>query len=138
MLAPKKTKYRKHFKGRIRGVAVRGSQMAFGDYGIKALDPARVTARQIEAARRVITRKLKRAGRVWIKIFPSLPVSKKPIEVRMGKGKGNPEYWAAVVRPGLLLFEIAGVPEDLALEACRSVGPKLPVRVAFVRRGEMQ
>jgi len=138
MLAPKKTKYRKCFKGRIRGVAVRGSQIAFGDFAIKSLDPARITARQIEAARRVITRKLKRAGRVWIKIFPSLPVSKKPVEVRMGKGKGNPEYWAAVVRPGLLLFEIAGVSEELAYEAFRSVGPKLPVRVAFVRRGEMQ
>lgn len=138
MLAPKKTKYRKHFKGRIHGIAVRGSQMAFGEYGLKALEPERITSRQIEAARRVITRKLKRSGRVWIKLFPALPVSKKPIEVRMGKGKGNPEYWAAVVRPGFLLFEVAGVPEELAREAFLSAGSKLPIRVAFVRRGEMQ
>ncbi|MCY4414141.1 MAG: 50S ribosomal protein L16 [Alphaproteobacteria bacterium] len=138
MLAPKKTKYRKHFKGRIHGKATRGSQITFGDYALKALDPERVTSRQIEAARRVIARKLKRTGRVWIKIFPALPVSKKPIEVRMGKGKGNPEYWAAVVRPGLIMFEIAGVSESLAREACLSAGAKLPVRVAFVVRGEMQ
>ncbi len=138
MLSPKKTKFRKHFKGRIHGVATKGAQITFGEYGIKALEPGRISARQIESARRVLARRLKRAGRTWIKIFPALPVSKKPIEVRMGKGKGNPEYWAARVKPGTLMFEIAGVPKELAQMAAEGAGSKLPIKVAFVCRGEME
>src|ERR1700726_1291055 len=114
MMQPKKTRFRKAFKGRIRGVAKGGFELNFGEFGLKALEPERVTARQIEAARRAITRQMKRAGRVWIRIFPDLPVSKKPTEVRMGKGKGAPEFWAARVKPGKIMFEIDGVGEDTA------------------------
>jgi large subunit ribosomal protein L16 len=134
MLQPKRTKFRKQFKGRIHGVAKGGSDLNFGAYGLKALDPERVTARQIEAARRAITRQMKRQGRVWIRIFPDLPVTKKPTEVRMGKGKGSVEYWAARVHPGRIMFEIDGVSEDVAREALRLGAAKLPVRTRFVQR----
>src|SRR5919202_1320733 len=117
MLQPKKTNFRQQFKGRIHGVAKGGTDLNFGQFGLKAVDPERVTARQIEAARRAITRAMKRAGRVWIRIFPDVPVSTKPTEVRMGSGKGSPEYWAARVKPGRIMFEIEGVPEDVAREA---------------------
>jgi large subunit ribosomal protein L16 len=135
MLSPKRTKYRKQFKGRIHGAAKGGTQLAFGAYGLKSLEPERVTARQIEAARRAITRHMKRAGRVWILVFPDVPVSKKPTEVRMGKGKGTPEFWAARVKPGRIMFEIDGVKEDVAREALRLGAAKLPVRTRFVQRG---
>ncbi|MEJ8574752.1 50S ribosomal protein L16 [Microbaculum marinum] len=134
MLQPKRTKFRKQHKGRIRGVASSGNQLNFGSYGIKALEPERVTARQIEAARRAITRHMKRAGRVWIRIFPDVPVSKKPTEVRMGKGKGAPEFWAAKVKPGRIMFEIDGVPADIAREALRLGAAKLPIKTRFVAR----
>ncbi len=134
MLQPKRTKFRKQHKGRIRGVATSGNQLNFGSYGIKALEPERVTARQIEAARRAITRHMKRAGRVWIRIFPDVPVSKKPTEVRMGKGKGTPEFWAAKVKAGRIMFEIDGVPADIAREALRLGAAKLPIRTRFVTR----
>ena len=117
MMQPKKTKFRKAFKGRIRGVAKGGFELNFGEFGLKAVEPERVTARQIEAARRALTRHMKRAGRVWIRVFPDVPVSKKPIEVRMGKGKGAPELWIARVAPGRIMFEVDGVPEQLAREA---------------------
>src|SRR6201991_2493534 len=116
MLQPKRTKFRKQFKGRIHGVATSGADLTFGAFGLKALEPERVTARQIEAARRAITRHMKRAGRVWIRVFPDVPVSDKPTEVRMGKGKGAPEYWAARVKPGRIMFELDGVAEDIARE----------------------
>jgi large subunit ribosomal protein L16 len=135
MLSPKRTKYRKQFKGRIHGAAKGGTQLAFGAYGLKSLEPERLTARQIEAARRAITRHMKRAGRVWILVFPDVPVSKKPTEVRMGKGKGTPELWAARVKPGRIMFEIDGVKEDVAREALRLGAAKLPVRTRFVQRG---
>jgi large subunit ribosomal protein L16 len=134
MLQPVRTKFRKQFKGRIHGVATSGNQLTFGSYGLKALEPERVTARQIEAARRAITREMKRSGRVWIRIFPDVPVSKKPTEVRMGKGKGTPEYWACRVKPGRIMFEIDGVPVDLAKEALRLGAAKLPIRTRFVQR----
>jgi len=134
MLQPVRTKFRKAFKGRIHGVASSGATLAFGQYGLKALEPERVTARQIEAARRALTRFMKRSGRVWIRIFPDVPVSKKPIEVRMGKGKGTPEFWAARVKPGRIMFEIDGVPEALAREALRLGAAKLPIRTRFVQR----
>jgi large subunit ribosomal protein L16 len=134
MLQPKRTKFRKQFKGRIHGVAKGGSSLNFGAFGLKALDPERVTARQIEAARRAITRQMKRQGRVWIRIFPDLPVTKKPTEVRMGKGKGSVEYWAARVHPGRIMFEIDGVSEEVAREALRLGAAKLPVRTRFVQR----
>src|SRR6056297_950276 len=134
MLQPKKTKFRKQFKGRIKGVAKGGMDLNFGQYGLKALEPERVTARQIEAARRAITRFMKRQGRVWIRIFPDVPVSKKPTEVRMGKGKGSPEYWAARVKPGRIMFEIDGVNEEIAREALRLGGAKLPIRTRVVQR----
>ncbi|MCG6122672.1 MAG: 50S ribosomal protein L16 [Microvirga sp.] len=134
MLQPKKTKFRKQFKGRIHGAAKGGTDLNFGQYGLKALEPERVTARQIEAARRAITRQMKRQGRVWIRIFPDVPVSKKPTEVRMGKGKGSVEYWAAKVKPGRVMFEIDGVAEDIAREALRLGAAKLPVRTRFVQR----
>ena len=134
MLQPIKTKFRKAHKGRIKGVAQSGATLAFGEYGLKALEPERVTARQIEAARRALTRHMKRAGRVWIRIFPDVPVSKKPLEVRMGSGKGAPEHWVAVIKPGRVMFELAGVPEDLAKEALRLAGTKLPVKTKFVKR----
>ncbi len=134
MLQPKKTKFRKQFKGRISGTATSGAELNFGQFGLKALEPERVTARQIEAARRAITREMKRQGRVWIRIFPDVPVSKKPIEVRMGKGKGAPEFWAARVAPGRIVFEIDGVVEDLAREALRLGAAKLPIRTRFIQR----
>ncbi|MGE0230472.1 MAG: 50S ribosomal protein L16 [Flavobacteriaceae bacterium] len=134
MLQPKRTKYRKQFKGRIHGVAKGGTDLAFGAYGLKALEPERVTSRQIEAARRAITRHMKRAGRVWIRIFPDVPVTKKPTEVRMGKGKGGVEYWAAKVKPGRIMFEIDGVSPELAREALALGAAKLPISTRFVRR----
>ena len=137
MLAPKRTKYRKAFKGRIHGQAKGGTDLNFGAYGMKAVEPARLTARQIEAARRTITRHMKRAGRLWIRIFPDVPVSKKPAEVRMGSGKGAPEFWVARVKPGRILFELDGVPADLAKEAFERAGRKLPISTRFVvRMGE--
>jgi large subunit ribosomal protein L16 len=134
MLSPKKTKYRKQFKGRIHGSAKGGFSLNFGSFGLKALEPERVTARQIEAARRAITRQMKRQGRVWIRVFPDLPVTDKPAEVRMGKGKGAVEYWAARVHPGRILFEIDGVPEDVAKESLRLGAAKLPIRTKVVTR----
>ena len=134
MLQPKKTKFRKAFKGRISGTSKGGTDLNFGQFGLKAMEPERVTARQIEAARRAITREMKRQGRVWIRIFPDVPVSKKPIEVRMGKGKGAPEFWAARVAPGRIMFEIDGVPDDVAREALRLGAAKLPVRTKVVTR----
>ena len=134
MLQPKKTKFRKQFKGRIHGISKGGTDLNFGQYGLKALEPERVTARQIEAARRAITRQMKRQGRVWIRIFPDVPVSKKPTEVRMGKGKGSNEYWAARVKPGRIMFEIDGVAEDIAREALRLGAAKLPIRTRFIQR----
>ena len=134
MLQPKRTKYRKQFKGRIKGVAKGGSDLNFGSYGLKAQEPERVTARQIEAARRAITRHMKRAGRVWIRIFPDLPVTSKPTEVRMGKGKGSVDYWAARVKPGRIMFEIDGVGEDVAREALRLAAMKLPIKTRVVVR----
>ncbi len=134
MLQPKRTKFRKAHKGRIHGLAKGGTQLDFGSFGLKALEPERVTARQIEATRRAITRAMKRAGRVWIRIFPDVPVSKKPTEVRMGKGKGSPEFWAAKVKPGRIMFEIDGVPEPIAREALRLGAAKLPVKTKIVTR----
>ena len=134
MLSPKRTKFRKAHKGRIHGNAKGGTQLNFGVYGLKALTPERVTARQIEAARRAITRHLRRAGRVWIRIFPDVPVSSKPAEVRMGKGKGSPEYWVARVKPGRIMFEIDGVPWELAKEALTLASAKLPLDTRIVRR----
>ena len=134
MLQPKRTKFRKQFKGRIHGAAKGGTNLDFGGFGLKAMEPNRVTAREIEAARRAITREMKRAGRVWIRVFPDLPVSKKPVEVRMGKGKGSVEYWAARVKPGRILFEIDGVPEDVAKEALRLGAMKLPIMTRVVTR----
>ena len=134
MLQPKKTKFRKAHKGRIHGNAKGGTELAFGQYGLKSQEPERVTARQIEAARRAITREMKRAGRVWIRVFPDLPVSKKPTEVRMGKGKGAVDYWAARVKPGRIMFEIDGVSEETAREALRLGAAKLSVRTRFVQR----
>src|SRR5476649_1730072 len=134
MLAPKKTKYRKGFKGRIHGNAKGGTSLNFGAFGLKAIAPERVTARQIEAARRAITRHIKRAGRVWIRIFPDVPVSTKPAEVRMGSGKGSTEFWVARVHPGRIVFEIDGVPADTAREAFTLAAAKLPITVRFVQR----
>jgi len=134
MLQPKRTKFRKQFKGRIKGVAKGGSDLNFGSYGLKAQAPDRVTARQIEAARRAITRHMKRAGRVWIRIFPDTPVTSKPTEVRMGKGKGSVDYWAARVKPGRMMFEIDGVSEDIAREALRLGAAKLSIKTRFVQR----
>ena len=134
MLQPKKTKYRKRQKGRNRGIAQRGNKVAFGEFGIKALDRGRITSRQIESARRAITRHVKRGGKLWIRIFPDKPITKKPIEVRMGKGKGNVEYWVALVQPGSMLYEIEGVSEDVAREAFRRASAKLPVKTTFVSR----
>jgi large subunit ribosomal protein L16 len=134
MLQPKKTKFRKQFKGRIHGAAKGGFSLNFGSFGLKSMEPERITARQIEAARRAITRQMKRQGRVWIRVFPDLPVTDKPAEVRMGKGKGAVEYWAARVHPGRILFEIDGVPEEVAREALRLGAAKLPVRTKVVTR----
>ncbi|MBS0245730.1 MAG: 50S ribosomal protein L16 [Proteobacteria bacterium] len=134
MLQPKKTKFRKAFKGRIHGVASSGATLAYGQYGLKALEPERVTARQIEAARRALTRFMKRAGRVWIRVFPDVPVSKKPIEVRMGKGKGSPELWVVRVKPGKILFEVDGISQAVAKEALTLAAAKLPVKTRFIER----
>lgn len=134
MLQPKRTKFRKQFKGRIHGLAKGGSDLNFGTFGLKAVQPERVTARQIEAARRAMTRHMKRQGRVWIRIFPDLPVTSKPTEVRMGKGKGSVDYWAAKIKPGRIMFEIDGVSEEIAREALRLASMKLPVKTRFVVR----
>ena len=134
MLQPIKTKFRKAHKGRIKGVAQSGATLAFGEYGLKAMEPERVTARQIEAARRALTRHMKRSGRVWIRLFPDVPVSKKPIEVRMGKGKGTPELWVCRVKPGRVLFEVDGVNIQLAREALALAAAKLPIKTRFVER----
>lgn len=134
MLQPKRTKFRKQHKGRNRGLAQRGSQVSFGEYGLKAMDRGRVTSRQIEAARRAMTRHVKRGGKIWIRIFPDKPITKKPLEVRQGKGKGNVEYWVALVQPGRLLYEISGVTEAVAREAFRRAAAKLPVPTTFVSR----
>ena len=134
MLSPKRTKFRKAHKGRIHGNAKGGTTLNFGSFGLKALAPARVTARQIEAARRAITRHIRRSGRVWIRIFPDVPVSSKPAEVRMGKGKGTPEFWVARVKPGRIMFELEGVPRDLAEEAFTLAAAKLPLDTRFIAR----
>ena len=134
MLQPNRTKFRKAHKGRIRGVATSGNSLTFGQFGLKALEPERVTARQIEAARRAMTRHMKRAGRVWIRIFPDVPVSKKPIEVRMGKGKGAPELWVCRIKPGRVLFEIDGVSVQVAREALDLAAAKLPIKTRFIER----
>src|SRR5215468_924459 len=134
MLQPMKTKFRKAHKGRIRGLATSGASLSFGEFGLKAMEPDRVTARQIEAARRAMTRHMKRAGRVWIRVFPDVPVSKKPLEVRMGSGKGAPELWVARVKPGRILFEIDGVPVQLAKESLALAAAKLPIKTRFVER----
>lgn len=134
MLSPKRTKFRKAHKGRIHGKAKGGYELNFGAYGLKALQPERITARQIEAARRAMTRHMKRAGRVWIRVFPDVPVSKKPAEVRQGKGKGTPEFWAARVKPGRIMFEVDGVPKDVAKRAFELAAAKLPIRCRFVTR----
>ncbi len=134
MLQPKKTKFRKAHKGRIHGNAKGGSSLAFGAFGLKAMAPDRITARQIEAARRVIARHIKRQGKVWIRIFPDVPVSKKPLEVRMGSGKGAPEFWVARIKPGRIMFELDGVPRELAREALELAAAKLPIATKFVAR----
>jgi len=134
MLQPKRTKFRKQFKGRIKGAAKGGTDLNFGSHGLKAVEPERVTARQLEASRRAITRAMKRAGRVWIRVFPDVPVSKKPTEVRMGSGKGTPEFWVAKVKPGRILFEIDGVAEDVAREALTLGAAKLPIKTRIVKR----
>ena len=134
MLQPKRTKFRKQFKGRIRGEAKGGSELNFGSYGLKATEPERVTARQIEAARRAMTRHMKRQGRVWIRIFPDVPVTSKPTEVRMGKGKGSVDYWAAKIKPGRVMFELDGVTDQVAREALRLAAMKLPVKCRIVQR----
>ncbi|MEM6987681.1 MAG: 50S ribosomal protein L16 [Pseudomonadota bacterium] len=137
MLQPKRTKFRKMFKGRNRGLAQAGNKVSFGEFGLKAADRGRITARQIEAARRAMTRHIKRGGKIWIRVFPDTPISKKPIEVRMGKGKGNVEYWVAKVQPGTMLYEMEGVAEDVAREAFRLAAAKLPVKTTFVARTVM-
>jgi large subunit ribosomal protein L16 len=134
MLQPARTKFRKAHKGRIKGVATSGATLSFGQFGLKAMEPDRLTARQIEAARRAMTRHMKRAGRVWIRVFPDVPVSKKPLEVRMGSGKGAPEYWVVRIKPGRILFEIDGVTTALAKEALDLAAAKLPIKTRFVER----
>jgi len=134
MMSPKRTKFRKAHKGRIKGTAKGGTSLNFGSHGLKAVEPERITARQIEAARRAITRHMKRAGRVWIRIFPDLPVTSKPAEVRMGKGKGSPDYWAARVHPGRIMFELDGVTDEVAREALRLGAAKLPIKTRVVTR----
>lgn len=134
MLQPKRTKFRKAHKGRLKGVATSGTTLNFGAFGLKAVEPGRITARQIEATRRAITRHIKRAGRVWIRIFPDVPVSKKPTEVRMGKGKGSPEYWMVRVQPGKIMFELDGIPLELAKEAFERGTAKLPIKTRFITR----
>ena len=134
MLSPKRVKYRKRQRGRLRGLAHRGNKVSFGEFGLKAVESGRLTARQIEAARRAMTRHVKRGGKMWIRIFPDQPVTKKPAETRMGSGKGSPEYWVAVVRPGRVLIEMSGVPESLAREALALAAHKLPMKTSFVRK----
>ncbi len=134
MLQPKKTKFRKQHKGRNRGLALCANQVSFGEFGLKATGRGRITARQIEAARRAMTRHVKRGGKIWIRIFPDKPITKKPLEVRMGSGKGNVEYWVAEIQPGRMLYEMEGVPEDVAREAFRLAAAKLPVGTTFVQR----
>src|ERR1044071_4026194 len=134
MLQPSRTKFRKQHKGRIHGAAKGGHTLTFGEYGLKAMEPDRVTARQIEAARRALTREMKRAGRVWIRVFPDVPVSKKPAEVRMGSGKGAPEFWVCKIKPGRILFEVDGVPREVAEESMRLAACKLPIATKFVAR----
>jgi large subunit ribosomal protein L16 len=137
MLQPKRTKFRKQMKGRNRGLAIRGSKVSFGEYGLKATERGRITARQIEAARRAMTRYIKRGGKIWIRIFPDKPITKKPLEVRMGKGKGNVEYWVAQIQPGRMLYEMEGVTEEVAREAFRLAASKLPVKTQFITRTVM-
>lgn len=137
MLQPKRTKFRKMMKGRNRGLALRGSKVSFGEYGLKATGRGRITARQIEAARRAMTRHVKRGGKIWIRVFPDKPITNKPLEVRMGKGKGNVEYWVAQVQPGKVLYEMEGVTEELAREAFALAAAKLPLQTAFVKRSVM-
>ena len=134
MLSPKRIKYRKRQKGRVKGVAGRGHRIQFGDFGLKSLEPSWITSRQIEAARIALNRYMKREGKVWIRIFPDKPITKKPAEVRMGKGEGSPEYWVAVIKPGTIIFEVDGVSEEIAKEAMRLAGQKLPVTTKFVVR----
>jgi large subunit ribosomal protein L16 len=134
MLSPKRIKYRKRQKGRVKGIAGRGHRVQFGDFGLKSLEPHWITSRQIEAARIALNRYMKREGKVWIRIFPDKPITKKPAEVRMGKGKGSPEYWVAVIKPGTIIFEVDGVSEEVAKEAMRLAGQKLPVTTKFVVR----
>lgn len=138
MLQPKRTKYRKVQKGRMKGIAQRGHTISFGSFGLKSLDTIWMTSRQIEAARVALNRYMKREGQVWIRVFPDKPITKKPAEVRMGKGKGNPEYWAAVVKPGHVLFEIDGVPMEVAQEALRLAAQKLPVKTKFITRNDYE
>jgi large subunit ribosomal protein L16 len=134
MLQPKRTKYRKQFKGRNRGIATRGTKVSYGEFGLKALDHGHITARQIEAARRAMSRHIKRGGKVWIRVFPDKPITKKPLEVRQGSGKGSVEYWVAPVQPGRVMFEIEGVTEDIAREALGLAASKLPVKTTFIVR----
>lgn len=134
MLQPKRTKYRKQFKGRNRGVATRGNKVSFGEYGLKSAEHGRITSRQIEAARRAMSRHIKRGGKIWIRIFPDKPITKKPLEVRQGKGKGNVEYWVALVQPGRMMFEIEGVSQDVAREALKLAADKLSVKTIFEER----
>ena len=134
MMQPKRTKFRKQRKGKNRGLAMSGNKVSFGEFGLKATTRGRVTARQIEAARRALTRSIKRGGRVWIRLFPDKPISKKPLEVRMGKGKGNPEYWVALVQPGCVMYEMEGVSEEVARDAFKLAAAKLPVQTTFVSR----
>ena len=137
MLQPKRTKFRKQFKGKNRGLAQSGNRVSFGEFGLKATERGRVTARQIEAARRAMTRHIKRGGKIWIRIFPDVPISSKPLEVRMGKGKGNVDHWIAKIQPGAVLYEMEGVSEDLAREAFRLAANKLPIKTTFVSRTVM-
>lgn len=137
MLQPKRTKFRKQFKGKNRGLATSGAKVSFGEYGLQAVDRGRITARQIEAARRAMTRHIKRGGKIWIRIFPDVPVSKKPLEVRMGSGKGNVEYWVCKIQPGRVLYEMEGVNEEVAREAFRLAAAKLPIKTTFVSRQVM-
>ncbi|NCO75810.1 MAG: 50S ribosomal protein L16 [Cyanobacteria bacterium] len=136
MLSPRRTKFRKQHRGRMTGNAYRGNTISFGDYGLQAIEPCWITARQIEAARRAITRYVRRGGKIWIRIFPDKPVTQRPAETRMGSGKGNPEFWVAVVKPGRIMFEIVGIPEETAREAMRLAAQKLPIKTKFITRSE--
>ena len=138
MLMPKRVKYRRVHRGRMKGKATRGNKLAYGDYGLQALEPAWITSNQIEAARRAMTRSVRRGGNIWIKVFPDKPITEKPAETRMGAGKGSPEYWVAVVKPGRILFEMTGVPEEVAREAMRLASHKLPIKTKFVTRDDAQ